>query len=52
LGVAGAGWTAVTGDPIGAILGAGAVGTRLVAGNDSSQVDAYGYLFMARKELL
>lgn len=46
LTVAGAGWTAVTGDPIGAILGGGA-GIADMASGGGHDVGAYSYLFRA-----
>jgi hypothetical protein len=46
LTLAGASWTAVTGDPIGALLGAGA-GAVGAASGGGSEAGAYSYLFRA-----
>jgi hypothetical protein len=49
LGAAGAAWTAVTGDPIGAILGGGA--SLLTQDSTEGETGVYSYLFRARREL-
>ena len=46
LTLAGASWTAVTGDPIGALLGAGA-GALAATSGGGSEAGAYSYLFRA-----
>ncbi len=48
LSLAGAAWTVTTGDPLGAILAAGAALTGYTSGS-SPEVGAYSYLFQARR---
>ena len=47
LGLAGAAWSATTGDPIGLVLAAAGLGYGILGpkGEDSNKVDAYSYLF-------
>jgi len=49
LSAAGAAWTFTTGDPVGAILAAGAAATGYSSGS-SIEVGAYSYLFDARRQ--
>jgi hypothetical protein len=49
LSVAGAAWTYTTGDPVGAILAAGAALTGL-SSSQKPEVGAYSYLFKARQK--
>ncbi|MGH7388104.1 MAG: hypothetical protein ACREM3_01410 [Candidatus Rokuibacteriota bacterium] len=51
LSIAGATWTAVSGDPLGALLAGGAALAGLASGG-TTDAHAYSYLFSARQDLL
>jgi len=48
LGLAGAAWTYATGNPIGALLGGGALAVRGLSGKDK-QAGAFSYIFAAHE---
>jgi hypothetical protein len=49
LGIAGAAWTATTGDPLGAVI-AGAGALLGLEGKEKTEVGAFSYLFQAREK--
>lgn len=52
IGIGGAGWSAITGDPVGVLLGLAGLGVGLYSLlSDSDQGSAYSYLFSVRSDL-